>query len=382
VTVPGKRVSFVELYLDVIFVLAVGQLSHLIVAEPVMRTVWIVLGLFFTLWWTWVGFAVLYNRHGADAPAQRLLFLVGSVPTGVAAVAIEPAAAGDSVVFALSLAAVRLVLASAHALDGGWRDALRQRIARAYLLSAALFAVSIALPGPWRYVLWAIAIATESGATLREDREAGLRARRDHDFAALQPTDPGEALDAHHFAERFGLFLIILLGEVVVEAGQASVDGHVATAGGWAALVAAMILTAALWWLYFDAAAAVNLKVLELSGGSPTMARAIFAVGHMLPCFALLMTAAGVGLLLEEDPPRIAYWLPCVGIGIYLLGTRAFLVAKNRHVRIAKTVLLVVIFQLGRLHDTLSPYAYLWLLTGLAVLCAALTVRQPDHDAL
>jgi beta-lactamase regulating signal transducer with metallopeptidase domain len=51
-------------------------------------------------------------------------------------------------------------------------------------------------------------------------------------------------------------------------------------------------------------------------------------------------------------------------------------------VRIAKTVLLVVIFQLGRLHDTLSPHAYLWLLTGLAVLCAAVTVRQPDHDAL
>ena len=70
-----------------------------------------------------------------------------------------------------------------------------------------------------------------------------------------------------------------------------------------------MILAAALWWLYFDAAAELNLRVLELSGGSPTIARAIFAVGHMLPGFALLLTAAGVGLLLEDDPPRIAYWL-------------------------------------------------------------------------
>ena len=43
------------------------------------------------------------------------------------------------------------------------------------------------------------------------------------------------------------------------------------------------------------------------------MAPAIFAVGHMLPAFALLITAAGVGLLLEDDPPRIAYWLACVG---------------------------------------------------------------------
>ena len=86
----GKRVSWVELYLDLIFVLAVGQLSHLIVAEPEMRSVWIALGLFFTLWWTWIGFSVLYNRFGVDAAPQRLLFLAGSVPTGVAAVAIEP----------------------------------------------------------------------------------------------------------------------------------------------------------------------------------------------------------------------------------------------------------------------------------------------------
>ena len=59
------------------------------------------------------------------------------------------------------------------------------------------------------------------------------------------------------------------------------------------------------------------------------MARAIFAVGHMLPAFALLITAAGVGLLLEDHPPHIAAWLACVGIGIYLLGTRVFLVADE-----------------------------------------------------
>jgi low temperature requirement protein LtrA len=92
----GKRVSWVELYLDLVFVLAVGQLAHLIVAQPEMRSVWIALGLFFTLWWTWVGFAVIYNRLGDDVPAQRLLFLAASVPIGVAAVAIEPTSTGAS----------------------------------------------------------------------------------------------------------------------------------------------------------------------------------------------------------------------------------------------------------------------------------------------
>ncbi len=293
----GKRVSWVELYLDLVFVLAVGQLAHLISGKPETESVWIALGLFAALWWTWVDFAVLYNRHGADEPRQRLLFLAGSVPVGVAAVAIDPASTG----------------------------------------------------------------------------RPATRARREHDFAALKPADPALALDAHHFAERFGLFLIILLGEVVVEAGQASVSGHDPTAAGWAALVAAMVLAAALWWVYFDSAAELNLKVLELSGGSPTMARAIFAVGHMLPAFALLITAAGVGLLLEDDPPQIAYWLACVGGGIYLLGTRVFLAASTRASGVARVLILVATFQLGQLHSELSPHAYLWLLAAWLVLCAAIT---------
>jgi len=374
--VTGKRVSWVELYLDLVFVLAVGQLAHLIVADPERSSVWVTLGLFFTLWWTWIGFAVLYNRHGDDAPLQRLLFLAGSVPAGVAAVAIDPASVGNSTAFALSLAAVRLLLAAAHAVDGGWADFLRRRITRAYLASAVLFVISTEVPEPWRYVLWAIAISAESGALLTEDRDAARKARHDHDLKALAPADPAEALDAHHFAERFGLFLIILLGEVVISAGQASVDGHVATAAGWAALVAAMILAAALWWLYFDAAAEINLRVLELSGGSPTIARAIFAVGHMLPAFSLITIAAGVGLLLEGEPPRIAYWLVCVGIGLYLTGTRMFLIATTRLGRIARILLLIATFQLARLADVLEADAYLWLVTAWTVMCAVLASLQ------
>jgi low temperature requirement protein LtrA len=85
----GKRVPWVELYLDLIVVLAVGQLSHLVVWHPRLHEVWMALGLFVALWWTWIGFAVLYNRRGDEAPVSRLVLLAGSIPMGVAAVAIE-----------------------------------------------------------------------------------------------------------------------------------------------------------------------------------------------------------------------------------------------------------------------------------------------------
>jgi low temperature requirement protein LtrA len=301
VSVPGKRVSWVEAYLDLIFVLAVSRLAHVIEAKPEMASVWTALGLFVILWWTWIGFAVLYNRRGRDARPQRLLFLAGSVPAGVAAVAIAPAAEGHSAAFALSMAVTRLVLAGAQAEGEGWRDVLSRRISRAYLVAAGLFVVSIWVPEPGRYVLWAIAVAGESGVLLRDDRRAVRAARQTHDVAALGPVDPGEALDPHHFAERFGLFLIILLGEVLVSAGDLPVGEEGATLGGWGSVAAAMVLAAALWWLYFDSAADFNLRVLELSGGSPAMARALFAAGHMHPAFALILIASGLSLLLEGD---------------------------------------------------------------------------------
>ena len=171
----GKRVSWVELYVDLVFVLAVSQLAEVIVHEPEMHSVWVRrLGLFVALWWTWIGFAVLYNRLGADVPHERLLFLAGSVPVGVAAVAVAPASVGDSTAFALSLAAARIVLAVAHVITGQGREALRRRIVQAMLGSAALFTVSVWVPEPWRYVLWGIAIGGESSALLHEDRRAAM----------------------------------------------------------------------------------------------------------------------------------------------------------------------------------------------------------------
>jgi low temperature requirement protein LtrA len=376
----GKRVSWVELYLDLIVVLAVGQLSHLVVAHPTAHEVWIALGLFVTIWWTWIGFAVLYNRRGEEAPVSRLIFLAGSIPMGVAAVAIEPASVGDSGMFAASMAVVRLVLAFAHAGGEGSLSALNVRIGHAYVVSATLFAISIAAPEPWRYVLWAIAVAGESGAVLTERRDGRRRrARHERSLAAFVPQDPDEALDAHHFAERFGLFIIILLGEVVVEAGQASVDGHVASADGWAALIAAMLLAASLWWLYFDAAAEINLRVLALSGGSPTIARTLFAIGHMLPAFGLLLAAAGVGLLLEHDTPTAAYWLASVGVGVYFVGTRVVFAAVTHWGRLGRALVVVATFAFGALHHVLSPHPYLWALTAWAVVWTASASWRTRH---
>jgi hypothetical protein len=154
----GKRVSWVELYFDLIFAFAVGQTAHIMVADPHWGGLGRAVGLFVPLWWTWIGFVVLYNRHGEDHISQRLLLLVGTLPCAVAAVETHSAARGDLLAFTFALAGARLVLAAAFAFTAeGARP-----VSIGYGFSTAAFAASAFVPSPWRYLPPAFALLTMS----------------------------------------------------------------------------------------------------------------------------------------------------------------------------------------------------------------------------
>src|SRR4051794_10893124 len=177
----GKRVSWVELYFDLIFVFAVSQVAHAIVVDPHWSRVLAALGLFGALWWTWIGFAVLYNRTGDDRrPSHRLFVLIGTVPCAIAATQAHHVFEGHPGGFALALAGARLVLAVAHALSVRGEREVR-RIGLGYAVAVALFALSALLPEPWCYLLWAATLLQEGSFLLlgeRQDRVRADRARR------------------------------------------------------------------------------------------------------------------------------------------------------------------------------------------------------------
>ena len=336
----GKRVSWVELYLDLVFVLAVGQLARLIVGEPEMRSVWIALGLFFTLWWTWVGFAVLYNRTGADEPAQRLLFLVASAAAwpgccrcgsrGRACLG-RPLRAVD-----LDPGAVSLVLwrsRSAPSSAPCW-----PRIATSGAGCAAITICRAGSGGP-RPRRWLAPLRRAVRPV--PDHPAGGGRGGGGPGLGRRPRGHGGRLGRARGGDdpgRHALVGVLRLGGRDQRQGPAAL------------------------------------------GGSPTMARAIFAVGHMLPLVLAADHHRGVGLLLEELRRQPRLWLAYMGIGIYLLGTRVFL-AASRHVSgLARVLLLIATFQLARLEGELSPHAYCGC-SPLGVMCAALTARSTTRNS-
>ncbi len=125
--------------------------------------------------------------------------------------------------------------------------------------------------------------------------------------------------------------MIILLGEVVVAVGGSAVEVPVHDPRYWLGLLAGLVLAAALWWIYFTAAAPISEYVLRASGGNPTLAYGLYAGGHLSPAFALLTMAAGMSLALSGQAPTAAAWFITAGLAVYLTGSRAM--AGDQRVR-------------------------------------------------
>jgi low temperature requirement protein LtrA len=358
----GKRVSFVELYFDLVFVFAIGQTVHGLTDHPTWRGLAATLGLFVTLWATWIGYVVLYNRRGEDTAAHRLVVLAGTLPCAVAAVEVYAATQRQTAGLAMALAAARAVPAFAFAFQPDQDRAVARRVSNRYIVSAVLFAGSVLAPPAVRYALWGLALAQEAELLLSESRTG----RKSH----LQ-------LNAPHLAERFGLFMIILLGEIVIAVGSAATAVHRPQSGYWIALLAGLCLAAALWWVYFTSAAEIDEYVLRASGGNPATAYGLYAAGQLLPAFALVVIAAGVSLALDREPPGAAAWFVTGGLAAFLAGTRAVAALGSlRYGRLAWLALVAATACLALLQPWLTAIGVVVLATAWAVGAAAIVTSQ------
>lgn len=369
----AKKVTWIELYFDLVFVLAIARVAHVLEAGPGWRAVWTGLGIFAVLWWTWIGFALFYNRYGDESSrAQRLLIIAGTIPCGLAAVAVDDLAHGHRTAFILSMVAVRLLLAVAHIIRPG---TVSTKVGAGYLVSAAGFAASIFLGGPWWWIVWALMLALEAVNLfaapnpyehLTETQNKQLQTNWRKAIEIIKPTSPEFALQGNHLAERFGLFIIIVLGEVVASSGAGALE-----AGGqipWLTLAGAIGLSAVLWWLYFDAASVFNEKLLLMAGGAPSIARSTFAFGQMGPAFGLIMVAAALRQLIDGHADATAYWLLAVGVGVYLLFNRVDgELSWGWWLRFAAVL---ATFQLGWLYPVLPEQAYIWVVCAWMAACA------------
>lgn len=307
-----NRVTPLELFFDLVFVLALTQCTALMAANPTWEGLaqgMLVLGV---LWWSWVGYAWLTSVIDPEQIAVRLAIFAAMAAFLVAALCVPEAFGDRGLLFAGAYAIVRYSqLALFHIAsedDAALRRSLRG-LGAGTTVGVALIAAASFLDGPAQGAVWALALVLDVGEPYLFGAE-GWR------------FSPG------HFAERHGAIIIIALGESIVAIGVGSEVG--VDAGVVVAAVLGVALAAALWWLYFDIVALVAER--RLTRATPgreanEIARDSFSYLHFPMVAGIVLAALGLKKTLGHvgDPLEL---VPAVallgGVALYLLAHVVF----------------------------------------------------------
>ena len=303
-----ERVTPLELFFDLVFVLAITQCTALMAADPTWpglgRGV-LVLGV---LWWSWVGYAWLTSVVDPEEGVVRLVMFAAMAALLVVALCVPDAFGTAGLLFALAYAAVRVAHIALFVVASRDDRALRRSViglAVGTAIGTGLLIAAALAGGAVKPALWALALALDMGGPFVFGVE-------------------GWRLVPAHFAERHGLIVLIALGESIVAIGVGATSG--VDAGVVAAAVIGTAVATALWWLYFDVVALVAAR--RLANAAPgrernAIARDSFSYLHFPMVLGIVLVALG----LKKTLGHVAEHLAVVPATALLGGTALYLVA-------------------------------------------------------
>ncbi len=368
----AHAVTPLELFFDLVFVFALTQVTGLLAEDLTWGGMVRGLAILTVVWWAWVGYAWLTNTVTIDDDvASRLVLLVAMAAMLVVGLAV-PGAFGDAaIVFGVAYLVVRVLHLLLYAVTTRSDPEVFRAVAR---LAPGMLAGAIAIliagflpPGPLRALLWASAIVVDLGAPLI----AGTA---------------GWKVDAHHFAERHGLIIIIALGESLIAVGLSAADQPL-SGGLVAAALLSITLIAGMWWLYFDVVAVAAERMLaSLSGrAQAAMARDSYSYLHLPMIAGIILVALGLKKsMLDLDSPLklIASVALFGGLALYLAAHLLFRVRNMGSVnvqRLVAAVLLVALMPLGTVVPALASVAAATTIVVGLVAFEAVRFREDRH---
>jgi len=240
-----ERVTSLELFFDLVFVLALTQCTALMADTPTWEGLLKGLLVLGVLWWSWAGYAWLTSVVDPEEGSVRLVMFAAMAAFLVAALCVPRTFGADAMLFACAYAAVRAAHIALFLLASRGDPDLRRSVnglAASTAVAIGLLVAAALAAGALRLGLWGLALLLDTGGPYLFGAE-------------------GWKLVPAHFAERHGAIIIIALGESVVAIGAGSTAG--VGAGVILAAVLGIVVTGALWWLYFDVVALVAERRLS-----------------------------------------------------------------------------------------------------------------------
>ena len=352
------RATPLELFFDLVFVFAFTQVTGLMSENPTWEGLGQGVLVLALVWWAWGGYAWMTNALHRDDWLARLGLFSAMGAMLIAALAVPQAFGDDAVVFGFAYFAVRAIHIAVYAY-GAEEDDVSGAIltlAPGLLVAPALIVVAGFLDGGAQVGLWIVALLIDYGTPYVRD-VSGFR------------------VSASHFAERFGLIIIIALGESIVAIG-AGLGGDALTGAVIVAALAAIALAIAQWWTYFDVVAIVAERKLAEARGieQNRLARDSWGVLHGLLIAGIILTALGVKKTIGdvdaplETVPAVAL---CGGVAVYLLGHVAIRWRSVHSINRQRVLAALVALALIPFATEVDSLAALIALAGLMVALAA-----------
>ena len=314
------RVTFVELFFDLVFVLAITQLSHRLLAHLTPMGAVETILLLMAVWWAWIYTSWITNWLDPNTTPVRLALFALMLAGLLLSASIPKAFDARGLTFATAYVVIQVgrTLFMLWAMGPGNERLQRnfQRILCWLVVSAAFWIAGGVADGHLRLALWLVAVGIEylSPSLGFWTPRLGRSTTSDWD------------VDGGHLAERCGLLIIIALGEsiLVIGATFAGLDWTPATVGAFAA---SFVSSVAMWWIYFNIGAeAASQRIME-SSDPGRLGRLAYTYIPIVIIAGIILTAVGDELVLAHptghtDTKTVVATLG--GAALFLLGNILF----------------------------------------------------------
>ena len=368
VIVPNQhsRVTYAELFFDLVFVYAVTQISHLLLARFTPSGAVQTTPLFLAVWWVWVYTTWITNWLNPERTPVRLLLFLLMLGGLVLSMSIPTAFEGRGLWFATAYAAMQVGrtlfwFASIPAA----RVAARLNALRilAWLSCSAIFWILGALAqGEGRLGLWALALAIEYVSPVARFWIPKYGASSVEDWF----------VEGGHMAERCAGFIIIALGEAIVVNGATFADLSW-TAHAIVAFVSAFVASIAMWWIYFHRGAEAGSELIAKSTESGRLARSAYTYLHMPIVAGIVLTAVADEVVLKHPDGHTDLKTALCAIGgpvLFLVGTILFKRDIRGWLQPSHGAGIVMLLGLGYFAVDLSPLVLSLLTTAILIVVA------------
>jgi low temperature requirement protein LtrA len=361
-----SRVTYAELLFDLVFVFAVTQISHFLLAHFSLLGALQTTLLFLAVWWVWVYTAWITNWLNPEVTPVRVLLFLLMLGGLVLSTSIPQAFAARGLWFAAAYAAMQVGRAGFFlAVTPSSRAAARRNGVRilTWLCASAVFWIIGGLAdGERRLTLWALALALEYASPLARFWIPIYGASSIQDWY----------VEGGHMAERCALFVIIALGESIVVTGAtfAQLSWTISAVLAFISVFAASI---AMWWIYFHKGAEAGSELISKSSDSGRLARSAYTYLHMPIVAGIVVSAVADDLVLTHPDGASNAKIAICTVGgplLFLVGTILFKHNIRGWLQLSHIVGIVALVVLAFFARELSPLLLSALAAGLLIVVA------------